>query len=332
MSSLLSSNAIVFREPGALEVLTVNLTLPGDDDLVIDVQASGISTGTEKLLWTGTMPAFPGLAYPLVPGYEAVGIVRRAGRNCKLKEGARVFVPGASCYQDGLRGLFGASASTLVVPESRVMAVAGLPDNQATLLALAATAMHILTYQLRQANIGKAVRVSDIAAKAPQLIVGHGVLGRLLARVCIAVGADAPQVWETDAQRQTGALGYEVLSPEDDAQASRSHIVDVSGSCGQHFNTLISKLGKGGRLTLGGFYNEPVNFNFAPAFMREATLGIAAEWVPDDLALILALVQADALSLQDLISHEHPIAKADEAYTQAFNDPACLKMIIDWSA
>jgi myo-inositol-1(or 4)-monophosphatase len=34
---------------------------------------SGISTGTERLLWDGTMPPFPGLGYPLVPGYETVG-------------------------------------------------------------------------------------------------------------------------------------------------------------------------------------------------------------------------------------------------------------------
>ena len=27
---------------------------------------SGISTGTETLLWTGKMPSFPGMGYPLV--------------------------------------------------------------------------------------------------------------------------------------------------------------------------------------------------------------------------------------------------------------------------
>jgi len=46
-------------------VQTVNLTPATEDDLVIDVLSSGISTGTEKMLWNGTMPAFPGLAYPL---------------------------------------------------------------------------------------------------------------------------------------------------------------------------------------------------------------------------------------------------------------------------
>jgi bacteriochlorophyllide a dehydrogenase len=45
--------------------------------VVVDVEWSGISTGTERLLFTGRMPPSPGMGYPLVPGYESVGRVRR---------------------------------------------------------------------------------------------------------------------------------------------------------------------------------------------------------------------------------------------------------------
>ena len=327
-----SATAIVFEQPGKLELRSVSLVPPTSKQLIIDVASTGISTGTEKLLWNGTMPAFPGLSYPLVPGYEATGVVKAAGQDCQLKAGDRVFVPGASCYQDDVRGLFGASASTLVVAEERVAAIGQLPSDQATLLALAATAMHILTYRLRQTNPEQSLSLADIASQAPQLIVGHGVLGRLLARICTAIGADAPVVWELNEQRRTGARGYHVVSPADDDNMSRKHIVDVSGSCGEHFNTLIARLSKGGRLTLGGFYNEAVNFNFAPAFMREINLGIAAEWVPDDLHKTLSLVQAGALSLEGLVSHQLSFEKAADAYPLAFNDPSCLKMTLNWSA
>ena len=45
----------------------------------MDVEWSGISTGTERLLWSGRMPPFPGLGYPLVPGVLLpVGIVTAA--------------------------------------------------------------------------------------------------------------------------------------------------------------------------------------------------------------------------------------------------------------
>ena len=53
---------------------------PAEDDVVVAVEWSGISTGTERLLWSGRMPHFPGMGYPLVPGYELVGRVTRPGR------------------------------------------------------------------------------------------------------------------------------------------------------------------------------------------------------------------------------------------------------------
>lgn len=334
MSQSLSSNAVVFEKPGQLTLRSLSIKTPEKNEIVIDVEATGISTGTEKLLWNGSMPAFPGLSYPLVPGYEAVGLVSSIGEDGAgpLQIGDRVFVPGANCYHDDVRGLFGASASRLVVPAARVVPTDKLPAEQATLLALAATAMHILTRSIR-CNTGKQeLKLSEIIPCVPQLIVGHGVLGRLLARLVVALGAQAPTVWENNPARQSGAEAYEVISPVDDNGASRTHIVDVSGSCGDHFNQLIANLSKGGCLTLGGFYNEPVNFNFAPAFMREISVSIAAEWVPDDLQLVMSLVRSGTLSLDGLVTDQYLHTQANQAYTRAFNDPDCLKMILNWSA
>lgn len=57
------------------------------------------------------MPPFPGMGYPLVPGYEAAGEVVEAGPDSGLRPGERVFVPGANCFMPTeaakLRGLFG---------------------------------------------------------------------------------------------------------------------------------------------------------------------------------------------------------------------------------
>ena len=72
--------AVVLEQPGKLALRTLALQEPGADDIVVDALWSGISSGTERLLWAGRMPDFPGMGYPLVPGYETVGIVspRRA--------------------------------------------------------------------------------------------------------------------------------------------------------------------------------------------------------------------------------------------------------------
>ena len=65
--------AVVLQQPEELTLSRLDLDAATDDDLVVDIEWSGISTGTERLLWTGRMPAFPGMGYPLVPGYESVG-------------------------------------------------------------------------------------------------------------------------------------------------------------------------------------------------------------------------------------------------------------------
>jgi 3-hydroxyethyl bacteriochlorophyllide a dehydrogenase len=64
--------------------------------------------------------------------------------------------------------------------------------------------------------------------------------------------------------------------------------------------------------------------------MREARFRIAAEFRPADLAAVQALIVSGALSLDDLITHRRPAADAQAAYTTAFGDPDCLKMIMDW--
>ena len=95
----MNTMAIVLDQPEQLMLSRLELTPPGDGDIVVDIEFSGISTGTEKLLYTGRMPQFPGMGYPLVPGYESVGRVVSAGRQAGYAVGERVFVPRTSPKQ-----------------------------------------------------------------------------------------------------------------------------------------------------------------------------------------------------------------------------------------
>lgn len=309
----MDTTAVLLKGPRDLDVETLALTEPGPSDLVVDVTHSGISTGTEKLFWTGEMPPFPGMGYPLVPGYEAAGEVVEAGPLTGYKPGDRVFVPGANCYA-GAFGLFGGAARRVVTDAERVTRIDAGLGAEGALLALAATARHAM------AGMNKAV---------PDLIVGHGVLGRLLARMTIAAGAPAPTVWEIDRARRDGAIGYDVIDPAEDERRDYTSVYDASGQ-GALLNDLIGRIAKGGEIVLAGFYTAPLSFAFPPAFMKEARLRVAAEWTRQDLEATRALVECGALSLGGLITHTKPATDARGAYTQAFTDPACLKMILDW--
>ncbi len=308
------TQAIVLDAPQSLALTRLPLTEPGPADVVVETRWSGVSTGTERLLYTGRMPHFPGMGYPLVPGYESVGRVVAAGEAAGIDLGATVFVPGATCF-GAVRGLFGATASCLVVPGARVVPVAESLGERGILLALAATAQHALA-----------------APNAlPDLIVGHGVVGRLLARLTLLHGGPAPVVWETNPARSGEAAGYEVTTPDADDRRGYRAIYDASGDAGL-LDTLVARLAPGGEVVLAGFYSERMSFAFPPAFMKEARFRVAAQWQRADLDAVAGWIAAGTLGLEGLITHRAGADAAPDAYRTAFDDAGCLKMILDWSA
>lgn len=305
--------AVVLKQPKLVEINRLALTAPTAEDVVVDVAWSGVSTGTERLLWSGRMPAFPGMGYPLVPGYESVGEVVEAGSATDLRPGQMVFVPGAKCFGE-VRGLFGASASRLVVSAKRVIPLDHALGERGILLALAATAYHA---------------IAAPGARPPECIVGHGVLGRLLARIAVALGNPPPVVWEKNPVRTGGAHGYSVVDPGEDPRRDYNSIYDVSGDP-TLLDSLISRIASGGEVVLAGFYSEPLSFAFPPAFMREARIRVAAEWQQPDIAATKDLIESGRLSLDGLITHHHDAKSAPDAYRIAFEDAACLKMVLNW--
>jgi 3-hydroxyethyl bacteriochlorophyllide a dehydrogenase len=302
--------AVVLNAPKQIELRQVELLPRADGQLVVDVEWTAISAGTERLLWSGSMPPFPGMGYPLVPGYESVGRVVEAGES-GFRVGDRVFVPGSIGFRE-VRGLFGGAASRLVVDAARATSLEGSGlAEEGVLLALAATAQH-------------ALRGGDGRA---DLIVGHGVLGRLLARLVVAVGG-SPTVWETDPRRMAGADGYRVVAPGDDPRKDYASIYDVSGD-GSLTNTLVGRLARGGEIVLAGFY-DTISFAFPAAFIKEARFRVAAEFQQRDVQDVVSLLDSKRLSFGDLITHRKKFDEAAEAYSTAFENRDCLKMLLDW--
>lgn len=303
--------AVVFERPEEIQLANLTLVTPGADDVVVEVDYTGISSGTERLLWSGRMPVFPGMGYPLVPGYESIGRIVECGANAGRSVGEHVFVGGSRSFTDA-RALFGGAAKYLVTPGQRVVPVESGLQERGILLALAATALHAID-----------------GGGIPQLIIGHGVLGRLLARLAVMLGNEPPVVWETNPQRHSGARGYFVRTPDDDTRRDYRYIYDVSGDSAL-LDTLITRLAPGGEIVLAGFYSDALSFQFAPAFQREARFRVAAQWLPADLQAVSRYVSLGMLELDDLISHVKPVAEAPSAYRQAFVDAECIKMVLDW--
>lgn len=301
--------AVILEAPERLSLRSLALNPMGPGDVRVEIDWSGVSSGTEKLLWTGRMPSFPGMGYPLVPGYESVGRIVDAGVEARDRIGEWVFVPGANCYQDA-RGLFGGTAKTVIMPASRAVTIDESLGRDGILVALAATAYHAIK-----------------GGAAPDLIIGHGILGRLLARITVACGGDTPTVWETNPDRRDG-FGYAVIDPATDQRRDYTTIYDASGAS-DILDLAFGRIRKGGEVVLAGFYDR-LSFAFPHAFMREAKMRIAAEFAPADITATLELVDMGLLELDGLISHVRDAADAEDAYPAAFGDPSCLKMVLDW--
>lgn len=308
----MEAHAVVINQPKQVTLTKLRLDEMVPEDVAVEMEYSGISTGTEKMIWSGTMPQFPGMGYPLVPGYESVGRITHTSEKSSLQVGQRVFVPGAKCYGE-VKGLFGGAASHVVIPHQRLTALDEEIGQEGILLALAATAYHVTE--------GK-------PEAQPDLIIGHGVVGRLLARIAMVKGK-TPVVWETNPIRMTGATGYQVVNPKDDDHHQYGVICDASGDASV-INQLITRIRPQGEIVLAGFYDQAISYMFAPAFMREMKMRIAAQWQPKDIQDVHQLIRSKQLALDGLITHTSDSQEADSAYQTAFNDMQCLKMTLNW--
>jgi 3-hydroxyethyl bacteriochlorophyllide a dehydrogenase len=125
------------------------------------------------------------------------------------------------------------------------------------LLALAATAYHAVSGGGKREHI-----------QPPDLIVGHGVLGRLLARLTWRPGYRAV-VWETNPS-VARAPGLPGDHPDDDQRRDYRAIYDVSGDAADPGHP-DRPPGAGRRDRAGRLLQPtPLSFAFPPAFMREA--------------------------------------------------------------
>jgi len=136
-------------------------------------------------------------------------------------------------------------------------------------------------------------------------------------------------VWETDAARMSGAQGYVVCKPQDDARHNYQAIYDVSGQA-DALGSWMQRLAPGGEIVLAGSYRQVLQFEFAQAYAREATVRTAAQWQRADLLAVTELANSGRLSLDGLITHHQAPSQAHAAYETAFGDDLCLKMILDW--
>lgn len=92
--------ACMITEPFHYEIREVPVPEPGDQEVQIKMMAAGVC-GSDMHIFKGENPCS---SYPLIPGHENVGIVTKAGKDCKrLQPGDHVVIDYVmkcgTCYQ-----------------------------------------------------------------------------------------------------------------------------------------------------------------------------------------------------------------------------------------
>ncbi len=279
---------IYINGPYDVEIKDVPIPTPGPGEILIKTQYTGISSGTEMMLYCGTFPNFKlkkwpqWTDYPVCPGYELVGTVVAIGEETEgsgskaqldsLQPKSNVLINKASDFKIGDRVIsMGEHAEYACLPAEFVTKI---PDHvtseEATLAVLGNTAM--------QAIRRGAIEFGDTVA-----VIGAGILGYLVAIEAKLAGAGRVIVIDKDNSRLEVAKNSGadlVLNPDevDIVQAVQEYngiladvVFEATGARGTE-QTALDLVRDRGRVVIVGWHTDCMNFQFGDFYFKEVTL------------------------------------------------------------
>jgi threonine dehydrogenase-like Zn-dependent dehydrogenase len=284
------AHAFWLCKPGVGEIRPVSLPQPGPEDVVVRTLRSGISRGTETLVFRGGVPAsqyaamrapfqegdFPG---PVKYGYLSVGVVEHGPPQL---HGRTVF-----CLHPHQTAYVVPARSVVVVPEA-------VPIDRAVLAGTVETAVNALW--------DAAPLVGDRVT-----VVGGGMVGCCVARLLARIPGTRVTLVDVDEGRADVAavLGVDFALPADAAD-SRDLVVHTSATSEGMQQSLDLLAPEGTVIDLSWYGDADVTLSLGGAFhsrrlgIRASQVGVVAParrgtWTATDrLALALDLLQDPA--------------------------------------
>jgi 2-desacetyl-2-hydroxyethyl bacteriochlorophyllide A dehydrogenase len=307
-----------FVAPRVVEVREgARIPAPREGEIVARAIASGISQGTEMLLYRGEGPSLfdpsldaPGAAtYPRRYGYAWVGEVTARGEGARFAIGDRVF----------------ALASHGEVHTLRDDAVRSLPRALPAQRAVLAANMETAITCVWDAEIAVGDRV---------VVLGGGVVGLLTATIARLAGGRVRLVEPSARRRQAArALGVDdALSPDDDLPAAEADVVIEATGDPAAIDRAIAHAGDEATVVIASFYGARTSpIALGDAFHRRRLRLRASQvsrlppshaprWSPERrFGLVLSLLDDARL---DGLLEPVPFGHAAAVYARIEADPA----------
>ena len=311
--------SVWFPRAREVEIRDETVGRPGPGEVRIHAIASGLSHGTEMLVFRGEVPTdlaldLPTLAgsyaFPIKFGYASVGRVVETGAGVtELAPGDHVFVHHPHQQEYVVR-----AAAAVRLPKR-------LPPELGVFLANCETALNVVLDA--HPHLGDEVAV-----------FGQGVVGLLVTQLMERAGAAVTAVEPIAVRRELALRGGAEDAVTPDAAAARI----ATRTNGRGADVVIEASGNGGALQLAidaaafqasvvvcsWYGSKPVSLDLGSRFHRQRLRLVSSQVSRLDPALAprwdrqrrldTALALLEELVLGPLISHRIPFAKAAEAY------------------
>jgi L-iditol 2-dehydrogenase len=314
----------------------------GPGELLLEVDACGIC-GSDVMEWYRKPKA------PLVLGHEAVGRVVQVGQGAPFREGERVFashhVPCMTCHAclRGKHAVCDLLRSTHLEPgglaqRARVPAV---NVRTGTLRIPAHLTDEEAVFVEPLGCVVRGQRAVHVAAGDSMLVLGSGVAGLLHTRLARATGAGPivatdTQPYRLEAAKRAGA-DVAVAATRDVAGAVRKatggRLADVVVACTGAPPALEQALAcvePGGRILwfAPSGPDARLALPFNEMWRNEVTLTSSYAASPTDLERSLALLSQGRVQVRDLVTHQLPLSRVQEAFALVAEAREGLKVVV----
>jgi 3-hydroxyethyl bacteriochlorophyllide a dehydrogenase len=335
MNTIRKTEAVVFTEPGKAVIQEVPLPELGPENVLVEIQHSSISVGTERWCLLGKLrePGKPLMTpFPHIAGYQAAGIVRAVGDKVRnVKPGDRAFTPTTRVDKSWAGSCWGGHVHHHVCHCNSVQKLpAKVSTRQACGLVLAQVGYNGATRPwLKRGEpvivIGDG-QVGQYAAQVFRHRGAHVILsGRHENRLKLAKKYSADEVVNTrktdfvEWVRKRYPQGVPVVAET----ASQIALVHMA----------INLLVYDGQLVLLGYYPEGeclVDIHWIRA--RETTVHCPNGWMAARMDQTLKLIAKGAMYSEELVTHTFSYRDAPEAYKLIEEKSSdFLGIILDWT-
>ncbi len=323
----IEAKAVCFPRADIAELADVKFADPGPDQVVVKMNASGISAGTEGSIFRGTRTHNG--TFPLITGYQGAGVVEWAGDQ-------------VSDYSVGDRVAITSTSGTLIEPEldivwgthcSRIVASAkdmlpipdGVSDAEASLCTVWAVGLQGPT-------------VCGLTGEDTVLVVGLGLIGLAFAQVAADMGAEV--IGLDLSEERAGMLrefGMTAFTERADVEAWMSDrsmpgfpvAVEATGHA-PVVDVPLELVARGGRLVWQGWYPDRVSFDYNEAHGKMVVMHFPCG-SGNFQGTLLDMIAAGRFNASALISHRFAVADCQEAYNLAVLQAGkSLGVVLEW--